>query len=103
MLNRERRKYLSLLLGVACVVALLLCGATATMVRTGLFAPPAVNVRIGSFGIEAGPSRHHECPPHCEGQRPTSGRTYSVWFISTAADAGGERTRAHLLFARPLR
>ena len=103
MVNRERRKYLPLLLGAACLATLLLCGVTATAARAGLVAPPALNVRVGSFGIEAGPSRGHECPPHCEGQRPAAGRTYSVWFISTTAEAGGDRTRAHLLFSQQVR
>lgn len=103
MVNRERGKYLGLLLGAVCLAALLLCGITGAVVRGGLVPPPALNIRVGPFGIEAGPSRRYECPPHCEGQTPASGRTYSVWFISTAGEAGGERTRAHLLFSQPLR
>lgn len=101
--GRRRWNYALGLAGVACLCAALLCGVGSLAVGQGRVAP-SLNLRIGGVGIVAGVARAPECPPHCEGQRPSSGQQiYSVWFVSTRADSAGEHTSARLLFARPLR
>lgn len=91
------------LLGTACLLAALLCGAGTLTVR-GVVVPPTVRLHVASIGIEAGVDSVDDCPPHCELSLPGSQeRIYSVWFVSTTTDAGGERVRAQLLFSQALR
>ena len=102
--SQRRWRHAVGLAGAACLLVVLLCGVGTLGVRSGFVAPPTLSVRLGPFGIDAGEGPRPECPPHCEGQAPASGRrTYSVWVISTTTSADGERTRAQLLFAQPLR